>query len=129
MHGKEKRDHRFMRETDEDPLTIVTRFGEAWAHHDLDATMSLVHPDAIFDATGPAPDGQIYRGRSEIREAWKPIFANVSSMFTVEDTYAVTADSVVQTRRYDWGEGHVRGVDLFMVRDNKILEKRSYVKG
>jgi len=35
----------------------------------------------------------------------------------------------VQRWRYDWDGGHVRGVDLFMVRDGRIAEKRSYVKG
>ncbi len=27
------------------------------------------------------------------------------------------------------GEGHVRGVDVFRVRDGKVAEKLSYVKG
>ena len=40
-----------------------------------------------------------------------------------------TEDRVVQTWRYDWGDGHVRGVDLFVVRDGLVAEKRSYVKG
>jgi hypothetical protein len=35
----------------------------------------------------------------------------------------------VQRWRYTWEGGHVRGVDLFSVRDGRIAEKRSYVKG
>jgi hypothetical protein len=31
--------------------------------------------------------------------------------------------------RFDWGSGHVRGIDLFKVRDGKVAEKLSYVKG
>ena len=31
--------------------------------------------------------------------------------------------------RYDYGDGHVRGVDLFTVRDGLVAEKLSYVKG
>ncbi len=31
--------------------------------------------------------------------------------------------------RYDYGDGHVRGVDLFTVRDGRVAEKLSYVKG
>lgn len=30
--------------------------------------------------------------------------------------------------RYDWGNGHARGVDLIRVHDEKISEKYSYVK-
>ena len=30
---------------------------------------------------------------------------------------------------YSWNGGHVRGLDLFRVRDGKVAEKLSYVKG
>jgi len=112
-----------------DPLDVVTRFGAAWGSHDLDATMALVHPEALFDATGPAPDGTECIGHAAIREAWAPIFENTDSHFEVEDTFVVADDRVVQRWRYDWGDGHVRGVDLFAVTDGLVSEKRSYVKG
>jgi hypothetical protein len=38
-------------------------------------------------------------------------------------------DRVVQRWRYEWGDGHVRGVDVFTVRDARVAEKLSYVKG
>ncbi|MCB0959634.1 MAG: nuclear transport factor 2 family protein [Acidimicrobiales bacterium] len=110
-------------------IDVVTRFGEAWGNHDLDATMALVHPDALFDATGPAPDGAEHHGHDAIRAAWQAIFDDVSATFTVESTFVAADDRVVQTWRYDWGDGHVRGVDLFAVRDGLVSEKRSYVKG
>jgi hypothetical protein len=28
--------------------------------------------------------------------------------------------------RFDWGGGHVRGIDLFKVRGGKVAEKLSY---
>jgi hypothetical protein len=31
--------------------------------------------------------------------------------------------------RYDWGNGHVRGVDIIRLRDGLIAETYSYVKG
>ncbi len=115
--------------TRSDALDVVNRFGEAWGAHDLDATMALVHPDALFDATGPAPDGAQHHGHDAIRAAWAPIFDDVAATFEVEATFEATEDRVVQTWRYDWGDGHVRGVDLFVVRDGLVAEKRSYVKG
>ncbi len=33
----------------------------------------------------------------------------------------------MQQWRYDWGEGHVRGVDIFKVRDGAVSAKLSYV--
>ena len=31
--------------------------------------------------------------------------------------------------RYSWGDGSIRGVDIFRVQDGKVAEKLSYVKG
>jgi hypothetical protein len=82
----------------------------------------------MFDATAPAPDGAPHRGHEEIRKAWAPIFEDRSSRFEAEETFEA-GDRVVQRWRYSWQGGHVRGVDLFKVRGNKIAEKLSYVKG
>jgi ketosteroid isomerase-like protein len=107
---------------------VVERFGAAWAAHDLDGALSMLTPDCVFDATGPAPDGAAHKGLDEIRAAWQAIFDDVHARFEAEETFAA-GDRVVQRWRYVWGDGHVRGVDLFRVRDGKVAEKLSYVKG
>jgi ketosteroid isomerase-like protein len=109
-------------------LDIVEAFGRAWADHDLDAAMAFLSDGCIFDSTGPAPDGSRYVGLAEVRRAWEPIFEDASSRFEAEETFSA-GDRVVQRWRYDWDGGHVRGVDLFKLRDGKITEKLSYVKG
>lgn len=111
-----------------DPLEVVGRFGAAWADHDLDAALAMVTDDCVFDTTAPAPDGTKHVGREAIALAWKPIFADLSSRFDAEDTFAA-GDRVVQLWRYTWADGHVRGVDAIRVRDGKVAEKFSYVKG
>jgi len=110
------------------PTEVVEAFGAAWADHDLDAALSMVTDDCVFDATGPAPDGARHVGREAIRAAWKPIFDDSASVFDGEDTFAA-GDRVVQLWRYTWADGHIRGVDLFRVRDGLVAEKLSYVKG
>ena len=111
-----------------DPLDVVTRFGAAWTAHDLDATLRMTTSDCVFDATGPAPDGQRCVGHDAMRAAWEPIFTDSSTAFHVEETFALN-DRVVQLWRYEWSSGHIRGVDVFKVRDNLVCEKLSYVKG
>ncbi len=111
-----------------DAVAAVEMFGEAWASHDLERTLSLITEDCVFDATGPAPDGTRSVGRAAIRDAWGPIFADSTSLFEVESTF-VLGDHVVQQWRYSWADGHVRGIDLFRVEGNLIAEKHSYVKG
>jgi ketosteroid isomerase-like protein len=110
------------------PTEVVEAFGAAWAGHDLDAALALVSEDCVFDATGPAPDGVRHVGPDPIRKAWQAIFDDAGSTFEAEETFAA-GDRVVQRWRYTWDGGHVRGVDLFKVRDGKVSEKLSYVKG
>ena len=109
-------------------LDVVEAFGAAWAAHDLDAALALVTDDCVFDATGPAPDGARHVGPAAIRDAWEAIFAESASQFEAEETFGA-GDRVVQLWRYSWDGGHVRGVDIFTVRDGKVAQKLSYVKG
>ncbi|MEA3218555.1 MAG: hypothetical protein QOJ19_4711 [Acidimicrobiia bacterium] len=111
-----------------DALDVVRAFGAAWGAHDLEGTLALVTEDCVFDATGPPPDGTRCVGRDAIRTAWQPIFDDVASRFEEEEILAA-GDRVVQCWRYSWDGGHVRGVDVFRVRDGKVAEKLSYVKG
>jgi len=111
-----------------DPIEVVAAFGAAWAAHDLEAALGFVTEDCIFDATGPAPDGTRHVGLPAIREAWETIFSDSTSQFDAEETFAAD-DRVVQLWRYSWHGGHVRGVDVFRVRDGHVAEKLSYVKG
>ena len=110
------------------PIDVVEAFGAAWAAHDLDATLALISDDCVFDATGPAPDGGRHVGPTAIRKVWQPIFDDTTSRFEAEETFAA-ADRVIQRWRYSWNGGHIRGVDVFKVRDGKVAEKLSYVKG
>ncbi len=111
-----------------EPVEVVEGFGAAWADHDLDAALGLVTDDCVYDATGPAPDGMRHVGRAAIRRAWEAIFSDATSRFEPEETFAA-GDRVVQLWRYSWDGGHVRGVDVFRVRDGKVAQKLSYVKG
>jgi ketosteroid isomerase-like protein len=111
-----------------DPIKVVEQFGVAWSDHDLDGALALITDDCVFDATGPAPDGTRCVGPEEIRVAWRPIFDDATARFEEEELFAC-GDRVVQRWRYSWDGGHVRGVDVFLVRDGKVAEKLSYVKG
>src|SRR4051812_6473263 len=112
----------------DDVLAVIDAFGAAWAGHDLDGALALVTDDCVFDATGPAPDGARAVGKDAIRAAWRPIFDDTASNFEEEELFGA-GDRVVQRWRYSWADGHVRGVDVFRVRDGLVAEKFSYVKG
>jgi len=109
------------------PEDVVNRFNAAWGAHDLAGALALISDDCVFESTSP-PDGQRYVGPAAISAAWEPIFDDTASQFTVEDSFTAGAH-VVQRWRYDWDGGHVRGIDLFTVRNGLVAEKIAYVKG
>ncbi|HEX6255979.1 MAG TPA: TIGR03086 family metal-binding protein [Euzebyales bacterium] len=108
---------------------LVERFTHAFNAHDVDAVMRLMTDDCVFDSTGPAPDGRRYRGRDEVRACWQKLFDTTpSAHFALEDVVA-TDERAVARWTYDWGAGHVRGVDVYTIGDGKVAAKYSYVKG
>ena len=107
---------------------LLEQFGQAWNDHDLEAALALTTEDVAFESTGPAPDGVRSEGRAAVRDAWQEIFADTSSRFDGEELI-IDGDRVVQCWTYRWADGHVRGIDVFRVRDGLVAEKLSYVKG
>jgi ketosteroid isomerase-like protein len=112
-----------------DTLATIDRFNEAFNRHDVDAIMALMTEDVVFENTSPPPDGERYEGQAAVRAAWQRFFSSSSqATFTAEETVAL-GDRCLVRWRYDWGGGHVRGVDIFRVEAGKVAEKLSYVKG
>jgi ketosteroid isomerase-like protein len=110
-------------------LAAIARFNAAFDRHDVDGVMAAMTDDCVFENTGPAPDGERYEGAAAVRACWERFFgANPRARFVVEEQFAAGERAVVRWR-YDWGAGHVRGVDVFRVRDGRVAEKLSYVKG
>ena len=112
-----------------DPVEVVRAFNVAWFAHDLEATMAMMTEDARFESTGPFPDGTVYVGHTAIRSAWQPIFDDTTSRFEEEELLPAGDAAAVFRWSYHWTDGHIRGMDLFKVRDGKVCEKLSYVKG
>ena len=46
------------------------------ARGDVDAIMSLMTDDCVFEATGPAPDGVRHEGADAVRAVWVEVFGN-----------------------------------------------------
>ena len=114
--------------------SVVERFNDAQNAHDIHAVMALMADDVVFENTYPSPDGERYEGQAPVRRFWeKLIEGSPNAHFDAEALFAA-GDRVVVRGRYTWKgddgvEGHVRGVDLFRVKDGKVAEKLAYVKG
>ena len=112
---------------------VVERFNEAFNRHDVDGIMQSMTADCVFENTRPAPDGTRLVGQAAVRSFWEEFFArSPQARFDTEDLF-VAGDRCVVRWTYHWVRegktGHVRGVDVFRVRNGQIAEKLSYVKG
>ena len=108
---------------------VVSAFNEAFGRHDVDAVMALMTDDCIFENTLPVPDGARVVGQAAMRAFWETFFNDSPNARFETEEVVVAGDRATVRWRFDWGSGHVRGIDLFKVRDGKVAEKLSYVKG
>lgn len=111
----------------------VTRFNDAINRHDAAAVAALLTDDTVFENTGPAPDGTRLTGKAAVASFWEKWFAaNPDAKFEAEEII-VTGDRCVVRWIYrkmrDGKPWHLRGIDVFAVRDGKIAAKLAYVKG
>jgi len=115
---------------DDPVLDLMDRFTAALNSHDLDAVMALVTGDIVFESTSPPPDGARYEGQDAVRQAWGQMLAvTPQARFSVEEQFSDGSHRAVVRWRYDWGEGHIRGVDIIRVRNGQLAESLAYVKG
>jgi uncharacterized protein (TIGR02246 family) len=104
--------------------------------HDVDAILTLITDDCVFENTGPAPDGTRYTGKQEIRDFFSEFFANTPNANFKLETTLVGEDHATVMHRYTWSDtpgtndpGSVRGVSICTMKDGKIAELYAYVKG
>ena len=115
-------------------LEAVHRLNDAVNRHDVDAVMAAMTEDCVFENTYPPPDGTRYEGQAAVRAFWEQFFsASSRATFQFEETQTC-GDQCVVRWQYHWignddKAGHIRGVDVFRVRDGAVAEKYSYVKG
>jgi len=111
----------------------VERFNEAFNRHDAEAVAALLTEDTVFEDTSPAPDGRRIEGKAAVAEFWRAWFArNADARFEAEEMIVSGNRATVLWvyRKMRNGEPwHLRGVDIFTVRDGKIAAKLAYVKG
>jgi len=121
-----------------DPTQIVRRFNDALNAADVDGMMRCMTGDCVFENTAPPPDGQRFEGQAAVRAFWESFFRSSSqAQIVIEDIFAsggAQGDRCVMLWRYQWIDaqgqpGHIRGVDVYRLRDGLIAEKLSYVKG
>jgi steroid delta-isomerase-like uncharacterized protein len=120
--------------SDADFLNLLERFADAWNRHDLDALMSMMTDDCVFQASaGPDVDGQRSEGPRAVRAAYAAVFEAFPDAHWANPRHFIAGDRGVSewtftgTRR-DGTRVGVTGCDLFTFRGGRIAVKNSYRK-
>ena len=115
-------------------LELLDRFAEAWNRHDLDALMSMMTEDCVFQASaGPQIDGQRSEGKPSVRAAYAAVFDAFPDAHWANARHFVFADRGVSEwtftgTRTDGSRVEVTGCDVFTFRDGRIAIKNSFRK-
>ena len=114
-------------------VDVVNRFNDAVNKQDAVTVAALLADDTVFENTNPAPDGTRIEGKAAVAAFWTKWFAaNAGATFEAEETIVagnkITVRWIYRKLR-DGKPWHLRGIDVFTVRDGKIAAKLSYVKG
>ncbi len=115
-------------------IEVINQFSDAFNRHDVPAVMALMTEDCVFENTYPPPDGERFEGQEAVRRFWEEFFSSSPDAVFQSEEMIAHEDRYVTRWKYYWtnadgSSGHVRGVDVFRVRNGKVAEKLAYAKG
>lgn len=118
----------------ESAARIALEFNRAFNRRDVAGMTRLMTDDCVYEHFGPAPDGTVCRGKEAVAQFWEAFFrASPQAHMEAEEVFGFGFRCVMRWR-YDWVDAagekrHVRGVDIFKVKEGSLCEHLSYVKG
>ena len=113
---------------------VLQAFADAWNRHDIEALMSFMTDDRVFEASaGDDVCGTRYVGADAVRAGFAEVWAIYPDAHWGNARHFVSGDRAVSEwtftgTRADGTRVEVQGCDLFTLRDGKILLKNSYRK-
>lgn len=118
-----------------DPTTAtLAAIAAGFDNHDVDAIMSHFANDAVYDAPrGPEPYGRRFNGAEAIAAAFAARFAGIPDVRYREDEHFACGDRgasewTLTGTSIDGQRLHLRGCDLWTLRDGLVVRKDSFWK-
>jgi steroid delta-isomerase-like uncharacterized protein len=114
--------------------SLLEAFADAWNRHDVDALMSMMTDDCVFEASaGNAVDGERHEGQDAVRAAFAAVFEQFPDAQWGGARHFVAGDRGVSEWIFsgtlrDGRRVEVTGCDLFTLRDGRIAIKNSFRK-
>ena len=120
--------------TDQGTVTLLQDFADAFNRHDVDALMSMMTADCVFEASGgDCADGERHDGQPAVRAAFAAVFEQYPDAHWGNARHFVAGDRGVSEWTFtgtgkDGTRVEVTGCDLFTLRNGKIAIKNSFRK-
>ena len=120
--------------TDRGNESVLQAFADAWNRHDVDALMSMMTTDCVFEASGGnAIDGERHEGQRAVRAAYAAVFEQYPDAHWGNARHFVTGDRGVSEWTFtgtqkDGKRVEVTCCDLFTFRNGKVAIKNSFRK-
>jgi steroid delta-isomerase-like uncharacterized protein len=113
---------------------MLRAFADAWNRHDVEALMSFMTEDCVFEASaGSDAWGTRYVGRDAVRAGFAEVWATFPDARWNDDRHFVHGNRGVSEwtftgTRADGSRVEVNGCDLFTFAGGRIALKNSYRK-
>jgi ketosteroid isomerase-like protein len=117
-----------------DLIRLLGAFADAWNRHDVEALMSMMTDDPVFEASpADAVSGQRYEGQRAVRQAYEAVFTQYPDARWADARHLVAGSRGVSEWTFtgtlkDGRRVEVNGCDLFTFRNGRIAIKNSYRK-
>lgn len=115
-------------------VEVLQAFADAWNRHDVDALMSFMADDCLFEASaGPDICGTRYAGRAAVRAGFSEVWETFPDARWKDARHCVFGERGISEwtftgTRADGTHVEVHGCDLFTFQGGKISLKNSYRK-
>lgn len=115
-------------------VDMLQEFADAWNRHDVDALMTFMTDDCVFESSaGPDISGTRFVGREAARAGFAEVFVTFPDAHWGDARHFVAGERGVSEwtftgTRADGARVEVHGCDLFTFRNGKIAVKNSYRK-
>ena len=113
---------------------FLQSFADAFNAHDINAIMSHMTIDCVFEASsGPDTNGEIFTCQEQVKKAFESVFATFPDARWSNPRHFISGDRgfsewIFTGTKIDGTKVEVTGCDLFTFKDGKIAIKNSYRK-
>lgn len=115
-------------------MRLLLAYRDAFNRHEVAAILDLFSADCCFESADPAPLGTTITGQTALEEYLLNFFRTYPQVhIQIEEVFALGLRGVMRWK-LTWvaedGQAQIRrGMDLFQIKNERICEKLTYIKG